>query len=487
MITEKFEDYNQATPITADFLNKLVGAVNGFSGADGSLNLGYLPPGLNRTATTAQRKFEEQPNLNDFFVAGENDHTGMMQRAAVSGNERVRIQGKVRVSDIIPVGLNPIVFTGDGRKAEITFTSSIAAIKAIGTFAQRVEAVEFESITFTGTGFEGTPHIFLDWARQIKFNKCFFYHCSLSANHMNFWNITDCELYDSDIVVQYTRNMGEGNEVSGAPRCTSSFFSNSAIDLTDCVDLMMVNCHMFQKGVKSRLLNLINEGGDPSQAPKSTYFISNCIFDSIYGLAWDLWDVAGCSIMGNFVSSGRDQSTDGAQLYRGWHNKIVGNTFLYCGAWGLTLENCQETMVTSNTFVGNRTGGLRTVNHCVGILITANIFGVNPSIYGAPYVAQPVGYSDASSDGVGIRVVGNRFRPGDMATPLYLPVTVANRNLVQGNEGVLDTLGADYRGSTAERPTGAVIGYGPFFDTTLGKPIWSLGGGVWHDAVGAAV
>lgn len=40
--------------------------------------------------------------------------------------------------------------------------------------------------------------------------------------------------------------------------------------------------------------------------------------------------------------------------------------------------------------------------------------------------------------------------------------------------------------STAGRPSAAQIGT-PVYDTTLGKPVWYHGGGVWHDAAGAAV
>ena len=423
---------------------------------------------------------------SDFYKQGDIDDTASLNRAIASSAERIHFSGSKNISGNV-ITTRPIIITGDGRLSQINFTSNDGWIKVAGTSQSVVSGVEFEYLTFSAVGYESVPHIFMDWARQIKFTKCFFYHCGLSCNHMNFWNISDCELYDSDISVRYTRDLGEANEVSGAPRCTSTFFSNSMIDLQDCVDLMMTNCHMFQKGIKSRIVNLKNEGGDPSQQPKSTYFISNSIFDSIYGVAWDLWDVAGSSFIGNFISSGRDQNTDGAYFYRGWHNKVIGNTFLYCGSWGLTMESSEESMISCNTLVGNRAGGARTAGTCKGILFNGNDLGANPALYGAPYTVQPVGYSDVSSSSTRIRVTGNIFRPGDMATPIYLPVTFDNQNIIQGNDGVIDVLGKNYVGTTAQRPAGVTPGYGPYFDTTLGIPIWFSGGTTWKNSSGGTV
>ncbi len=43
------------------------------------------------------------------------------------------------------------------------------------------------------------------------------------------------------------------------------------------------------------------------------------------------------------------------------------------------------------------------------------------------------------------------------------------------------------RGTTANRPSASIVGAGArYYDTTLGKPIWS-NGSVWKDAAGTTV
>jgi hypothetical protein len=51
-------------------------------------------------------------------------------------------------------------------------------------------------------------------------------------------------------------------------------------------------------------------------------------------------------------------------------------------------------------------------------------------------------------------------------------------------------LGLSGTGTTAKRPTASLfVGYGPYYDTSIGKPVWvkSLGPTVWQDASGATV
>lgn len=62
--------------------------------------------------------------------------------------------------------------------------------------------------------------------------------------------------------------------------------------------------------------------------------------------------------------------------------------------------------------------------------------------------------------------------------------TVYVKGSVSGNTGWF-ILAAPSAGTTAQRPTGVVVGY-PYYDTTLGKPIWFKSPG-WVDATGAAV
>ena len=53
-----------------------------------------------------------------------------------------------------------------------------------------------------------------------------------------------------------------------------------------------------------------------------------------------------------------------------------------------------------------------------------------------------------------------------------------------GNAPVVDLLAGQLGGTTLQRPS-SPIPFQPYFDTTLGKPIWYNGG--WKDATGAAV
>lgn len=66
----------------------------------------------------------------------------------------------------------------------------------------------------------------------------------------------------------------------------------------------------------------------------------------------------------------------------------------------------------------------------------------------------------------------------DLSFQTLSKLTQANSDAV---ESVLPT-----GGITKNRPTDAAL-YSIFFDTTLGKPIWYQGKGIWFDATGSVV
>lgn len=82
----------------------------------------------------------------------------------------------------------------------------------------------------------------------------------------------------------------------------------------------------------------------------------------------------------------------------------------------------------------------------------------------------------------------NVFRHSNTASGLTIGVlagTVTNLNNDPNGNTILYT-GVNLRviGTTAERPSSALVGF-RYFDTTLGKPVWFVGGGVWNDATGS--
>lgn len=451
----------------------------------GASLVGYTQPATGAAYRTALSKLSDRIDWADFYQSGDTDDTAALNRAVAAGVTRLNFSGPKNIGGTV-IFTSPFILTGNGRGSQINFTNLGAWFEVLGTQASVAQGIEFEYLTLSANGYETAPHFFANWAKQIKFSHCFIYHCPMSFNHMNFWNITDCEVYNSQINVYYTRDLGEPNQVSGAPRITAGFFSASPIVLQDCVDLQIVNSHFFQNGISSRLVNWVNDGSSPAaQKPKSTFLITNSFFDSIDGLAWDFWDVGLSSFTNNFISAGRTLGLDGAYFYRGWHNNFVGNIFNYCGSYGLALELCEKNRIIGSDFIGNKAGGLQTVGNCANIQITNNAFGNTPTVFGGAYT-QPIGYVDYGSTGTGIRFTGNDFTLNDMAQNIDLTVSLANRNYIYGNEGVTNVVVKDLNGPTAYRPTGVQSGY-QFYDATLGLPIWCAGNNVWKNAAGVTV
>lgn len=452
--------------------------------SQGAGRIGYIPSGEGAVQSTIEAELRRVCYWEGFKQPGDNDDTASLVRAIASGAERIRFRGTKNIGGHV-LFHNPLIFQGDGRLSQINFTNNDAWFKFQGTPTAKVQGIVFQDMTLSGYGFNTVPHVFADWAHQLKFNNVFRYHCGFSFNHMNFWSISDSEVYDSRTDVRYTQDNGEPNQVSGAPKLTANFFSASPIYMEDCVDFQAVNNHFFQDGPVSRLVNWTNkgEGVSPDERPKSTFLITNNFFDSIHGSAWDFWDVGITSIVGNFVSAGRTNQVDGAYMYRAWHVKAADNTFVYCGGYGLKLEDCNNNKITDNDFIGNRLGGLATVNNCEDVKVFDNDFANLPSVYGGSYV-QPIGYIDIGQTGKNIRVMRNGFR--SMAQSVSMSVTKANKNIIEGNDGTIDVLADGRIGPTSERPTGVQDGFGPYTDTTIGKPIWYING-AWRDAMSAVV
>jgi hypothetical protein len=78
--------------------------------------------------------------------------------------------------------------------------------------------------------------------------------------------------------------------------------------------------------------------------------------------------------------------------------------------------------------------------------------------------------------------MGNRFGPADAGGGLTLYQDDAISRIEY------DAFGSKPQsGTTAQRPSSSLVGQGSqYFDTTLGKPIWSAGAS-WKDATGATV
>lgn len=110
----------------------------------------------------------------------------------------------------------------------------------------------------------------------------------------------------------------------------------------------------------------------------------------------------------------------------------------------------------------------------------------SPSVF--TYTAYP---ALTTQDGLAVRIHPYSFTaPAGVTTNLTLVAPVATSNgitMTTGPAGPPGASGTAGFGVTGSRPSASTSGVGVmWFDTTLGKPIWS-NGTVWKDATGATV
>jgi hypothetical protein len=214
--------------------------------------------------------------------------------------------------------------------------------------------------------------------------------------------------------------------------------------------------------------NVITGGGDAS-LPESAQL-------GAYG------KTEGVVITGNVVSGaagpGVIVSQAGAAGYPR-STKVSGNHFTGTARCGVHIQSATDSYVEGNTFRSCGTSNGWAINvEASGTYGTANVERVTiagNTVDGTAPERASLRFSASPSAINGARVSGNRFLGGAFGD-------VENSDAVRWR-----AVGDGLYGTTANRPSASAVGTGePYWDTTLGKPIWSTGS-AWVDATGASV
>ncbi|HBL8908182.1 TPA: right-handed parallel beta-helix repeat-containing protein [Enterobacter hormaechei] len=450
----------------------------------GSSLIGYQYSADGSVSRTVQDKLSDFVALEDFGGkddGGVTDNSLAFQKAFAAGYRRIYLKG----SGVYAMKTRDIELPD---RYYITSATQKAEIKYLGT------DTSFSMFTLTGSGpasnqlknggmFENvviSSDILINWVvgrhvQNLDFHKVFFYNAATLMNDYHYVYFTRCDRWGSPFTGR--SDLNTISYISESPKFNLCFSSNSPIDAWDTADVTVTSCTMFAGDYAVRTRNTLVTPTAPDLFAGYPVVLTGSVFDAIKGPAFDLQNIAYSTITGNLVSAGRDTNSHGAYIKGGRSNTITGNTFTYCGNYGLFLENVKQTAITSNQFNGNKNGGLG-LNGCDVLTITGGSAGT--SYVRGGYYVQPIGVSDAASNSTNILIVGMAFDTA-MTNKYYLDTSIGTGNRVIACTGVPDSV---YGGGTSSRPT--THGYGqPYYDTTLGKPIWwNATTGTWQDAMG---
>lgn len=450
----------------------------------GSTLVGYKYPSTGSVSRTVQDKLSDFVALEDFGGkddGGVTDNSLAFQKAFAAGHRRIYLKG----SGVYAMKTREIELPD---RYYITSSSQKAEIKYLGS------DTSFSMFTLTGSGpasnqlknggmFENvviSSDVLINWivgrhVQNLDFHKLFFYNAATLMKDYHYVYFTRCERWGSPFTGR--SDLNTITYISESPKFNLCFSSNSPIDAWDTADVTVTSCTMFAGDYAVRTRNTLVTPTAPDLFAGYPVLLTGSVFDAIKGPAFDLQNIAYSTITGNLISAGRDTNSHGAYIKGGRSNTITGNTFTYCGNFGLFLENVKQTAATGNQYNGNKTGGLG-LNSCDAISITGGSAGT--SYVRGGYYVQPIGVSDVASNSTNIVIVGMAFDTA-MTNKYYLDTSIGTGNRVIACTGVPDSV---YGGGTSSRPT--IHGYGqPYYDTTLGKPIWwNAITGTWKDAMG---
>ncbi|MFU1129561.1 right-handed parallel beta-helix repeat-containing protein [Escherichia coli] len=458
----------------------------------GSALVGYKwRQNASAASRTVQDKLDDFVFLEDFGGkddSGTTDNSIAFQKAFASGARKIHLKG----SGIYGMKTRDIELPA---KYEIIGNAKNPEIKYLGSDST------FTMFTLTGSGPAASQWkqggIFRDviissdtvinWmvcrhVQNLEFDRVFFYNAQTVMNNFHYVNFFRCERWGSPFIGRADLNTVEF--ISEAPKFLMCFSSNSPIDVWDTADLFISECSMFAGDFAVRTRTTLGGMGGTDQFAGFPVLISNSVFDSINGNAFDMESLAYATINGNFISAGRPNNARGINIKGARNLTFTGNTITYCGDFGMVLENAEQCSLSNNIYNGNKTGGLSLVN-CKEISVIGGAMGT--SYISGGYYVQPLGITDPADNCNSITINGVSF-DSDMTTKIYLNTSEERKNRIIACLGVNDTQTTyQNRGSTAQRPTAPVSGQ-MYYDTTLGLPIWyNTVSSEWKRADGTSV
>lgn len=448
----------------------------------GASLISYKHDAAGSVSRTVQSKLEDFVFIEDFGGGVDvTDNTSALTSAFAASNcVRLRDEGEYR---IVTGGIElpeDFILIGAGQRTQIKYFGTTPLTPVFyqeGSADDVKRAGIISNLTFSA---DVTKENFIKIteSERLYFVNVFFYNAGQVFTHVPYANYQYCELWASRI---YSVSRDSDEVFTGSMKMSYCFLSNSPLYIYDMADLSVSYCHFFAGpvGIQFRITRT-------SPSPDDLHigvpvFVSNNVFDAIEGKALDLEGIAYGTIANNFISANRISSGDGATITGVWSSNVVGNTFTYCGRYGLLLERGVDVTVTANSFNGNKLAGLAIVNS-ERLTVSGCTFGTT-KVSGGWYV-QPGGLTDPGSNCHNVTVAGCTF-DDQHTNKIFLDFAVGSTNKVAACSGVRDSVSSG--GATGSRPTAPFNGE-QYYDVTLGIPVYyNATSGTWKNAMGADV
>lgn len=343
-----------------------------------------------------------------------------------------------------------------------------------------------------GAGSLSAPNLNFWKVEFISFVNCLFYQTWLNLDNHNYLTFRKCEFYggkNARFLSQCTYQPTGNQWISSLLTVDDCHFSGYPVELIDTVEARFSKSHLFggAYGIYSHRSLATGSASVPFYMGP---VIVDCTFDSITGIAIDI-DYGGtnCRILGTFVSCGRETGMPGIRLTNCYGMEVFGNHVEWCGQHGFRIANCATMSFLGNTVLNQAAGAGMYITGSSRLIINSNVFQNKPLWGGSGNGNTNLAIETPASDLADSVIMSNVMTGMTDARQIYAE---GSGIMVRGNPGTPFTSERPlHRGTTADRnaiPAGALYKGYPFYDVTLGNPLWyDTVGPAWRTASGAAI
>lgn len=199
--------------------------------------------------------------------------------------------------------------------------------------------------------------------------------------------------------------------------------------------------------------------------------IDCCDIDSNKGAGVRAIDLTKVVVTGNWVSSGRELNQSGIHIENTTETIVTNNQVHWCGDSGIALESARDCTVTNNVSTSNKQTGILLANS-TSCNISNNVCSTTSQGFNQQYGIREIGTSNSN-------IIANNNCHDNVINYEF----VGKKTKWSGNKGLSDLR----QGTTAQRPALDDVEIGTmYFDTSLFKIVWRVGGG-WIDGNGTTV
>ena len=234
-----------------------------------------------------------------------------------------------------------------------------------------------------------------------------FYHASVTAYNFSYLTFRDCIGFDMGFVAS-----NAANNLNESPKFLGGRYSNVTLTTTETTDVVLDDAHWL--GPSSQILC---SRGSHNAGLYPLVTINNVVVDSTNNECISLNGMSP-RISNTFVSGGRTNLKPGIYLVDCKEGAISATTARYCGSNGLQMESCYGIDVSGATLTDNKLYGAQ-IATCSKITFRGNLLGNTAGWFGGSYV-QTYGIVDSPENCIDTIVTDNKF-VGNSTSPVYMP------------------------------------------------------------------